>query len=79
MEIYLILFLIGNLIAYDTDPYDLKNYRDFNSLINDIKELETFGTYFKIDDVFDKYEKIERKDCEIDFTGKCRSYLIEIA
>lgn len=72
------LLITQNYLTYEEKQYELKNYLQFNSLIQSIKQSPLMNSYFKYYDVYEKFNHIKRPDCEVDFTGKCRNYLIEI-
>lgn len=65
-------------LTYKEEQYELKNYLDFNSLVQGIKLSPLMNTYFKYYDVFKKFNHIRRPVCESDFSGKCKNYLIEL-
>ena len=73
-----LIFLLQAIIALDTKPFQYMNYWQFVGLSSLVKKSQIYNKYIKTYDLFEHYS-INRPKCVSDYTGKCQSFIYEIA
>lgn len=81
LTITILGILSVNSVVYDSSDYELINYNELNTLMEELKLSKHHNNLFKIRDAFEEYPAIPKIQCpsERSAGNNCKSYIIEIA